>query len=276
MPEFKRSLLWSRNLGSISAASIAALRFLRKTAEEHDIKIIELGFPPSIIARVRDLSTEVKKEIDDMVGSFRATCHTPMLDLSSLNEKKRKENVDEMIASIEFSLDRGVTQFVMHLAASGMFSFIPWPKKNANTELIQRAGHRSFEEIMARFEGENIILGLENLTGHEPAFQDPKDLSTLFRKNVGLTLDTVHAISWNLDPVEMVGLYKEHLVEVHLTDGTGQGEVVKHYALGKREGRVPLNSLLHKLEEIEFGGPVIIEVDNREDLEKSLKWLQNR
>ena len=275
MPKFKRSLLWPRNFGNIPKASIAALRFLRRIAEEHDIKIIELGFPPSIIARVRDLSFGIKKEAHDMVNSFKTTCHAPMVNLSSLSEKKRRENVDEMIAAVEFGLEIGIKQFVVHLAASeGISAFIPWPKKSVNAKLIQEAGERSFREIMEHFEGTRLVVGLENLTGHEPGFQNPRDFSHLFGRNVGLTLDTVHAISWNLDPVELIGLYREDLLEIHLTDGSGGERIVRHRALG--DGRAPLNSILRKLGEIQFNGPIIIEVDSETDFLKSLEWLQNR
>jgi sugar phosphate isomerase/epimerase len=269
--------VYLKSFGNISKASIVGLKYLREIAEEHNIGLVELGFPYPH-GRVSDLSSsnEVREAINDIVSSFRTTCHAPMVDLTSLNEKKRKENVKEMIDSVQFALDFEVNHFVMHLAASGKFSFIPWPRRKVSTELIQKAGERSFREIMKYFgeKEEKLVVGLENLTGHEPGFQDPQDFKHLFGKDIGLTLDVVHALSWNLNSVKMIDSYQKHLIEVHLTDGTGQGRVVKHYALG--EGRAPLDSLLHKLREIEFGGPVIVEVDNPEDFEKSWQWLQNR
>lgn len=224
---------------------------------------------------VRDLSPEVARELKDLAGSFKVTCHAPMTNIASLNEIKRKENVTEMIASIEFSVEKGCNQFVLHLAASEeLFSFIPWPKKSINHNLIQEAGEKSFNEITDYFKRDNLVYGLENLTGHEPGFQDPQDFAHLFKNNVGLVIDTVHAICWNLDPVRLISMYQKHLVEIHLTDGTGQGKIVKHYALGK--GIVPLQRVLQKLREIEFSGPVIIEGDSKEDFEASLKWLADR
>jgi len=236
------------------------------------MKRLELGFPYPF-GRVRDLSPKVEKELRDIAGSFKVTCHAPMTNIASLNEIKRKENVAEMIASIDFSVEKGCTQFVIHLAGSeGFLSFIPWPKKTINHKLIQEVGERSFREIMDFFEGNNLVYGLENLTAHESGFQNPQEFAHLFKDNVGLTIDTVHAISWKLDPVKMIEIYQKHLVEVHLTDGTGRGKVVKHYALGK--GNAPLQQVLQKLQEINFTGPVVIEVDSKEDFKVSLEWLK--
>ena len=253
-----------------SLGGVTTLRFARKAAEEYSIGRMELGFPYPV-GRVRDLSPEVKKEIEGIAGSFKVTCHAPMVNLASIDERKRKENINEMIASIEFSLEKGANQFVIHLAAAGIFSFLPWSNKNSNHKLIQEAGEKSFHEITEYFQGKNPIYGLENLTSHEPGFQDPQDFAHLFKDNVGLTIDTVHAISWKLDPVRLIDQYRKHLVEVHLTDGTGLGKVVKHYALGK--GIVPLQRVLQKLREIDFSGPVVIEVDSKKDFVASLEWL---
>jgi sugar phosphate isomerase/epimerase len=263
---------WPWNFRNVSKASIATLRFARKAADQYNMKRIELGFPYPA-GRVRDLSLEVEKEIEGIAGSFKVTCHAPMVNLAACEEKRRRENVNEMIAAINFSLEKGATQFVVHLAASdeGLFSFIPWPKKSISHKLIQEAGEKSFHEITEYFKAMNLIYGLENLTRHEPGFQDPKDFAHLFKNNVGLVIDTVHAISWRLDPVRLIELYQKHLVEVHLTDGTGQGKVVKHYALG--DGNVPLSRVIQKLQEIEFSGPVVIEVDSKKDFAASLKWL---
>ena len=235
------------------------------------MKRLELGFPYPF-GRVRDLSLEVARELKDLADSFKVTCHAPMTNIASLNEIKRKENVVEMIASIEFSVEKGCSQFVLHLAASEeLFSFIPWPKRNIDQRFVQEAGEKSFREIVDFFEGNNLIYGLENLTAHEPGFQDPKDFAHLFNENVGFVIDTVHAISWKLDPLKLIELYQKHLVEVHLTDGTGQGKVVKHYALGK--GNVRLRQVLQKLREIDFTGPIVIEVDSKKDFVASLEWL---
>jgi sugar phosphate isomerase/epimerase len=235
------------------------------------MKRLELGFPYPF-GKVRDLSLEVARELKDIAGSFKVTCHAPMTNIASPDEERRKENITEMIASIDFGVEKRCTQFVIHLAASEeLFSFISWPRKNIDQKLIRGAGEKSFQEITEYFKGMNLIYGLENLTRHEPGFQDPKDFAHLFNSNVGLVIDTVHAISWKLDPLKLIELYQNHLVEVHLTDGTGQGKIVKHYALGK--GNVPLRQVLRKLQEIDFTGPVVIEVDSKEDFKASLEWL---
>lgn len=275
LPIFIRVYLTS--FGNVTKASIVALKTLRELAEKNNIERIELGFPYPI-ARVKDFSSKVKKEIKDIVGSFKTTCHTPMVNLASLNERKRQENLREMIESIEFSLEKGINQFVIHLAAAEMskIPFFSWFKRGTadkiNIELIRKTGEKSFLEIKDYFGKDKLIYGLENLTIHEPAFRDPKEFKHLFSKNVGLTLDTVHAVSWGLDPVELIEIYKKHLVEVHLTDGVGKGKIVKHYALG--EGKVPLVEVIQRLQEIEFKGPVIIEVESKKDFPKSLKWLK--
>jgi sugar phosphate isomerase/epimerase len=271
LPEFKKVYLSPWSFRNVSKASLATLRFARKAAEEYNMKRLELGFPYPA-GRVRDLSPEVEKEVEDIAGSFKVTCHTPMVNLAAWEEKRRRENVNEMIASINFSVEKGADQFVVHLAASeGLLSFIPWPQKSINQKLIQEAGEKSFHEITEYFKGMNLIYGLENLTRHEPGFQDPQDFAHLFNNNVGLVIDTVHAISWKLDPVKLIELYRKHLVEVHLTDGTGRGKVVKHYALGN--GNVPLQRVLQKLQEIDFASPVVIEVDSKKDFVASLEWL---
>jgi sugar phosphate isomerase/epimerase len=74
-----------------------------------------------------------------------------------------------------------------------------------------------------------------------------------------------------LNPVSLLNVYRNNLFEIHLTDGTGKGKVVKHYPLGW--GRVPLIKIIRRLGKINFKGPIIIEVESEKDLIKSLEWL---
>jgi sugar phosphate isomerase/epimerase len=269
---FKRVYLTS--FGNITKASIVALKSLRKIAEQYNMERVELGFPYPV-ARVRDFSFKIKREIKDIVGSFKTTCHTPMINIASLDEKKRKENSREMIAAIEFAVNFGINQFVIHLVTVERQSilFIPLIKRKTKEkeELMRKAGEKSFYEIIDYFGKDTLIFGLENLTPYEPVFRDPQEFKHLFSKNVGLVLDTVHAISWKLNPVKLLDIYKNNLFEIHLTNGTGEGRIVKHYPLGR--GKVPLIKVIRKLKEINFRGPMIVEVESEKDLIESLKWL---
>jgi len=224
---------------------------------------------------VNDFEPSVGKKVEAVMAGRAATCHLPMANIAAANEKKRKQNVQEVIDSMEFGLERGVTGFVLHLCANDARYPLSRPGASDPVKAVVSVG-----DITDHFGRDIYTIALENLTRNEALFQNPETFSYLFHmKRIGLALDVLHAASWGLDPVHLAEVYKIECLEVHIAGGNAkQGasvqKKVKHCALGV--GDVPTEDVLAVLGKNGYTGPVIIEVESKQDLTASIEWMRTR
>jgi len=284
--EFKKNLINPRNLlnggieifkntgsilqgnGFISNAAIAALLYMENVAINNGINRVEFAFP-NPYGEVLNLNSAVSKQVRRIMRHFNATVHLPMV---------MSTNLSEIILGMKYGIEHGAKQFVVHAADNE--KLWPWQKRNP---IEARAISSTNLEIVTGFAQKNkLTLGIENTTGHEPSGQEIDYFDYHFNKTddqgvIGLCFDVAHFVSWHGTSeekiVKTIELYKENLVEIHLTDTNIVGrryQIVKHCALGA--GKVELKSLLETLETIGFNGPIIVEVKNK-DFEASWNWL---
>ena len=88
-----------------------------------------------------------------------------------------------------------------------------------------------------------------------------------------MALDTVHAFVSGIDPVEFITKFGNGIVEVHLSDGV-MSAPLSHYPIGT--GMLNCLAVLQKLEEIDFAGIIILEVESKEALIESKKFLKEK
>jgi sugar phosphate isomerase/epimerase len=86
-----------------------------------------------------------------------------------------------------------------------------------------------------------------------------------------MVLDTVHALTSYVEPFEFIAKFGNRIKEVHLTDGFRE-EPISHYPVGT--GEVNCLAVLKRLQEINYEGRIILEVDSKKALLKSLAYLK--
>jgi len=272
---FRNAFLLSR-LRNVPKAALSALEHLDKLAFLRGIERIEFAFPYPY-GKVAQLNEQVGRKVDEMTAKYKTTVHLPMAPLHT------EDGAMEVIAGLEYGLEHGTIQFVIHPAEVQRNRF--WRKSTAfNFAKAKDIGLANLENILGDFKNQNIIIGIENLAGLVPYGKHPNDFDYLFGKRgqltVGWCLDLCHLYnvlsaygdyaSTKLSIAALIDEYsqKDQLVEVHLTDTKITDGPDKHCALGF--GNAPIDSILRKLHS--FNGPVVAEV-NLKDFEDSWNWL---
>ena len=76
-----------------------------------------------------------------------------------------------------------------------------------------------------------------------------------------------------MNPLDFITKYGKKIREVHLTDGVASDSYA-HYTVGK--GMVDCIAVLRKLDEIGYDGRIILEVNSKEALIQSKKFLKEK
>jgi sugar phosphate isomerase/epimerase len=211
-----------------------------------------------------------KKAVRDVIKSFdfKYFVHLPYIgvNLASINQTLRKASEKTMLESIAFAAEIDAELVVSHvgrlsrdypkkMVAHSLKNAIPCLKKLTNAS----ANHGIIFTIENDHRSHDQILG-----GY------PEQLMSLVEK-VGckLTLDVGHANT--VTRIEnFVDTLAKFIVNVHLHDNGGEQD--DHLAFG--EGNINFPSVLANLREIEYNGPLIVEVHSFSGLKESVTLLR--
>ena len=229
---------------------------------------IELGF--SLIS-ARRLFKSVDK-LKEIIRPFNTvSCHLPIgeINISAINSRVRRDAIEETKRHIDLCLELGISKLVMH---PGSFASMPdrYLLLAGPTKEIAR---QSVFDIYGYCNKKDMELSIENLHCNEPFFHEPDEFEPFIQKGIGMTLDSVHAFSNGVDPLDFIRKFGRRVTEVHLTDGFG-GDPFSDCPVGS--GVVDCPGILQALEEMEFDGMVILEVLSRESLLKSRAFLEGK
>lgn len=249
----------------------ACLRIIDAFVEfalENGFRIIEIG-SASVIAA--DQLFPIAEEIKKKTSKFQVvTYHLPSgeVNIAARHPGIRREAVEETKRHILLCQQIGIDKVVMH---PGCFAAMP------NIFLLmashtREAAKQSILEIFEYCRAKNIELSIENLPRNEPFFQRPEEFEPFIEQGIGMVLDSVHALTSNVEPLDFITKFGNGITEVHLTDGFRK-DPVAHYPIGT--GEVNCLAVLNKLEEINYKGRIILEVDSKKDLLESLQYLKN-
>ncbi|MCP4535688.1 MAG: sugar phosphate isomerase/epimerase [Chloroflexi bacterium] len=256
------------------------LASMRQLVEEYGLSAVELGMDMGIVypsvfdagfyAAVADLQQEL---------GFVCTAHLPFmwLDAASLNEPVRQASVNCFRQAIELTRPVEVSTYVLHLWGNTTIE-INTILANSPTRpavfvgLMAQAG-RSLAEVCELVDPRDLCV--ENL--ETPSFDVA--LPLIEQYGVSICLDVGHlAYRDDGDAFDFVAQHGARIREVHLHDfvtesAGGHTHTLDHLALG--QGQIDTAAFLHKLDEIGFDGPVILEVNSKPDLEESLKQVRS-
>lgn len=236
-------------------------------ALENGFRMIEAGSASLIAA---DLLFPMAEEIKKKISQFQAvTYHLPSgeINIAALHQGIRREAVEETKKHILLCQEIGIDKVVMHPGCFAAMPKIYLLMERETSEAAKQSTLEIFEYCRAR----NIELSIENLPRNEPFFQRPAEFEPFIEKGIGMVLDTVHALTSNVESSEFITKFGNRIREVHLTDGFRE-DPVSHSPVGA--GEVNCLAVLKRLEEINYDGRIILEVDSKKALLQSLAYLK--
>lgn len=230
-------------------------------------EIIELVSTPLITG---DLLLQHSKEIKKIISDFEeVTYHFPSgeINMSALLPEIRKAVLGEVKKHITFCSALGIKKAVIH---PGSYASMP-DEYDLLGKLVTPIVVENLLEVNKYALEKSITLSLENLHRQEPLFQRPKELALIIEKTgLELCLDTAHSFVCRIDPLDFIDKFFYQIGEVHLAGGDWR-HPLSHYP-------VNLNCIkvLDALVDMDFQGPVIIEVGSEEDVDKSITFLKRK
>ena len=237
---------------------------------ENDFDAIEIEFGFSIISA--ELLLPLISELRAIIHPFRGvSCHLPLgeVNIAALHTTMRREAIAETKRHIDLCRELGINKLVMH---PGCFGATP-DRYALLEQQTRQIAERSVFEIASYCKKKHMGLSIENLHRNEALFREPQEFEPFVRKGIGLTLDTVHAFVSGVNPVDFITRCGKKITEVHLTDGIASDSYA-HYPVGA--GMVDCIAVLQKLAEIGYDGRIILEVNSKEALIQSKKFLKQK
>ncbi len=270
---------WVVNPWQPEEARAHRLASMRQLVEGYGLSAVELGMDMGIVyptvfdagfyAAVADLQQEL---------GFTCTAHLPFmwLDAASLNEPVRQASVDCLRRAIELAQPVEVTTYVLHLWGNTTIEIntvlADSPTHPAVLVGLMAQAGRSLAEVCELVVPRDLCV--ENLEA--PSFDVA--LPLVEKHGVSICLDVGHLAYGDDNALNFVARHGDRIREVHLHDfmnesAGGHTHTRDHLALG--QGQMDIAAFLHKLDEIGFDGPVILEVNSKADLEASLEQVRS-
>lgn len=253
---------------------VRRLAAIRQLVEGYGLSAVELNLDLGVIyprvfdadfyAAVADLQQEL---------GFTCTVHLPFLwlDPSSLNEPVRQASADCLRRAVELTRPVEVATYVLHLWGFTTIQIAILladpPQREAVLGGVMAQAGCSLADVCAILDPRDLCV--ENLEA--PPFDVA--LPLIEREGASICLDVGHLAYEGGDPFEFLARHGDRVREVHLHDFVrvsegGHTRTRDHLPLGR--GEVDYLALLHRLEEIDFDGAVILENNSKADVEESL------
>lgn len=242
------------------------LDFLTKVASENNLKIIEIASVPPFDS---NFLGQIKDEIRKRLEKFETLYHLPSweINICALNPEVRRVSVDETKKLIDLAKELGIKKVSMH---PGCYAAMPDTYSMLGQQ-VRAVAEKTIPEIFGYCVKNDIELCIENLPVTEPFFQRPDEFEPFVEKGIGMLVDTAHAVTAGVDPIDFVRKFGKRISEVHLVDGF-RGKQDIHYPIGT--GEVNYRAFLDELKRIEYEGPVILELKSEKDVVDSIDVLR--
>lgn len=202
----------------------------------------------------------------DLLNSFNFhyTIHSPIIDLNiaSLNKSIQMASINEIGKSIDLanSLDSDI--IVVHPGS------VPFLARDYVDKVLVKCRESLITcENYAKDLGVNIAVeNMPNIDGF--LYKDINELNKLLiNLDIGMTLDVGHA---GVNGFLENDMYFDSIKHVHLSDNNHDNDM--HYALG--EGSIDFKTVIENFEKHNYDGIYVIEVNDKESVLKSLKYLE--
>jgi len=253
------------------------LRAIRQIVEGYGLQAAELTLDlQAIYSHVFDAGFyESVAELQRELG-FVCTVHLPFLwvEPASLNETIRRASVDCLRQAVESTRAVDVHAYVLHLWGFTMGQVISQLREPVQRQallgVLLAQASRSLSALCEIVEPADLCI--ENL---EDSLFDLA-LPIIEQHRVSICLDVGHLALQGGDATDFMAKHGDRIREIHLHDAIvpqhGENPARDHLALG--QGLIDYAAFLAKLDEVDYQGPIILEVNSKADLEQSLAALK--
>ena len=270
---------WLANPQQPDESRVVRLHAIRQIVEGHGLQAVELTldlhaiypqvFDASFYASVADLQQEL---------GFACTVHLPFLwvEPASLNEAIQQATLRSLRQAAEITRTIDVHTYVLHLwglATGPIVSQLqdPTQHKVVLGALMGQAG-RSLAALCEVIDAADLCV--ENL---EDTLFDLA-LPLIEQLDASICLDVGHLALQGQSELSFLEQHRDRIREIHLHDAlvppAGRpGRAQDHLALG--QGQIDVPAFLQRLIELDFDGPIILEVNSQAELEQSLDHLRS-
>lgn len=203
----------------------------------------------------------------DLLSSYNLeyTIHAPFMDvnIAALGSKSRENSISQIKDSVDLANEIDAKVVVVHPG------LIPFLAKEMPEE-IYKVSNNSIKEIGEYSKDLGVNTTIENMPAFESMiYQDMTRLNeVLVEYDMGMTLDIGHAHHSKIPENEM---YFDSIKHIHIHDNMGDDDT--HLPLG--EGNIQFNDIIDIFNKKNYDGIYMIEVNDKDSIEKSLEYLKN-
>ena len=204
----------------------------------------------------------------EILESFdlKYSVHSPFMDvnIAAVQEKSRNNSIEQIKESIDLANEINAEAVVVH---PGLAPFL------ANKYFLDKVyefANESIKELGDYGKDLGVLTTIENMpTFDGMIYQNLNDLHDLLVSlDMSMTLDIGHANHAGYAPDEMIF---DSIKHIHAHDNFGDDDA--HLTVG--EGSIDLKDIFSRLEEKNYDGIYIIEVNDNDSIKKSYEYLKN-
>ena len=197
--------------------------------------------------------------------NLKYSVHAPFMDvnIAALQEKSRLNSISQIKESIDFANEINAEAVVVH---PGLATFL------ANKYFLDRVyefANESIKEIGEYGRDLGVLTTIENMPSFDGMlYQNMNDLNDLLVSlDMSMTLDIGHANHVGYSPD---GMIFDSIKHIHMHDNFGDDDA--HLSFG--EGSIDLKGIVNRLEEKNYDGIYIIEVNDTDSIKKSYEYMK--
>ena len=197
--------------------------------------------------------------------NLKYSVHAPFMDvnIAALQEKSRITSIKQIKESIDFANEINAEAVVVH---PGLASFLA---NKYFLDTVYELANESIKEIGDYGRNLGVLTTIENMPAFDGMlYQNMNDLNELLVSlDMTMTLDIGHANHVGYSPD---GMIFDSIKHIHMHDNFGDDDA--HLPFG--EGSIDLKGIVNRLEEKNYDGIYIIEVNDTESIKKSYEYMK--
>ena len=203
----------------------------------------------------------------DILESYnlKYSIHSPFMDvnIAALQDKSRLNSIKQIKDSIDLANKINAEAVVIHPGLA------PFLANKYFLDKVYETANNSIKELGEYGRDLGVLATIENMpTFDGMLYNNMGDLHNLLTSlDMSMTLDIGHANHSGYSPDQMIF---DSIKHIHIHDNFGDDDA--HLALG--EGSIELKYIVNSLEEKNYDGIYIIEVNDYDSIKKSYEYMK--
>ena len=197
--------------------------------------------------------------------NLKYSVHSPFMDvnIAALQEKSRINSIEQIKESINLANEINAEAVVVH---PGFATFLA---NKYFLDTVYEYANESIKELGDYGKDLGVMTTIENMPSFSGMlYKNIEDLHELLVSlDMSMTLDIGHANHAGYAPDEMIF---DSIKHIHMHDNFGDEDA--HLAFG--EGSIDLKDVFNRLEENNYDGIYIIEVNDTDSIKKSYEYMK--